>query len=179
VSLVSRLETVVFCLSYPVPCLGHFLGFHLKFNKNMIQYPRISQQANINRQQAKMTFQFACRKLQRSKDLEPAGPANEPMNYEPWTMDNVPRNTQYDIRNTRYEFEIRDTRYAIRHTSICPLHLSRILYKSDLFMQNKPNFKDAQMNVSIFSKMAYENICNWTLGEIRKTNPKQTQLPKG
>ena len=30
------------------------------------------------------------------------------------------------------------------------LQLSRTLYKSDLFMQNKPNFKKAQMNVSIF-----------------------------
>jgi len=29
--------------------------------------------SGANRQQAKMTFQFACRKLQRSKDLEPAG----------------------------------------------------------------------------------------------------------
>jgi hypothetical protein len=41
-----------------------------------LKYPYVSQQANANRQQAKMTFQFACRKLQRSKDLEPAGPAN-------------------------------------------------------------------------------------------------------
>jgi len=40
----------------------------------MLKYTYVSQQANINRQQAKMTFQFACRKLQRSKDLEPASP---------------------------------------------------------------------------------------------------------
>jgi len=40
----------------------------------MLKYPHVSQQANINRTQAKMTFHFACRKLQRSKDLEPAGP---------------------------------------------------------------------------------------------------------
>jgi hypothetical protein len=32
-------------------------------------------------------------------------------------------------------------------------------------MQNKPNFRKSQMNVSIFSKMAYENKSNWTLGE--------------
>ncbi len=48
-------------------------------------------------------------------------------------------------------------------SSLDPLHLSRILYKSALFMQNKPNFLGAQMNVSIFSKMAYENKHNWTL----------------
>jgi len=42
----------------------------------MLKYQHVSQQANINRQQAKMTFQFACRKLRRSKDLEPAGPVN-------------------------------------------------------------------------------------------------------
>jgi len=34
-----------------------------------------------------------------------------------------------------------------------------------LFMQNKPNLLDAQMNLSIFSKMDYENKSNWTLGE--------------
>jgi len=40
------------------------------------------------------------------------------------------------------------------------------------FMQNKPNFQDVQMNVSIFSQMAYENKSNWTLGENKpKTNP--------
>ena len=40
----------------------------------MVKYLPVSQQANINRQQAKITFQFARRKLQRSKDLEPASP---------------------------------------------------------------------------------------------------------
>jgi hypothetical protein len=50
--------------------------FLLTLFVNTLKYPYVSQQDNINRQQAKMTFQFACRKLQRSKDLEPAGPAN-------------------------------------------------------------------------------------------------------
>jgi len=40
-------------------------------------------------------------------------------------------------------------------------------------MQNKPNFQDAQMNVNIFSQMAYENKSNWTLGENK---PNQTQF---
>jgi len=94
-----------------------------------------------------------------------------------------------------------------------PLHLSRTLYKSTLFMQNKPNFQDYQMNVSIHLQTAYDNKSNWTLGQNKpnsnpikpnlrkaqmninslitkdyrknddfasqKTNPIQTQFPKG
>jgi len=32
-------------------------------------------------------------------------------------------------------------------------------------MQNKPNLQKSQMNVTIFSKMAYEYKYNWTLSE--------------
>jgi len=50
----------------------------------------------------------------------------------------------------------------------------------DLFMQNKPNFRKSQMNLSVCMKIAYENKSNWTLGENK---PNQTQfkpnLPKG
>jgi len=54
-------------------------------------------------------------------------------------------------------------------------------------MQNKPNFRKSQMNVNAVITKDYENIANWTLGENKpnskpikaKTNPKQTQLPKG
>jgi len=57
-------------------------------------------------------------------------------------------------------------------SSLAPLHLSRTLYKSTLFMQNKPNFKDAQMNVSIYLQTAYENNSNWTLGQNKpNSNP--------
>jgi len=43
-------------------------------------------------------------------------------------------------------------------------------------MQNKPNLPDAQMNVSIFSQMAYENKFNWTLGKNKpNSKPIQTQ----
>jgi hypothetical protein len=43
-------------------------------------------------------------------------------------------------------------------------------------MQNKPNFRKAKMNVSIFSQMDYENKCNWTLGENKpNSNPIQSQ----
>jgi len=39
-------------------------------------------------------------------------------------------------------------------------------------MQNKANFQKSKMNVSIFSKMAYENISNRTLGENKpNSNP--------
>ena len=69
-------------------------------------------------------------------------------------------------------------------TILVALHLSRALYKSTLFMQNKANFQKSQMNVSIFSKKAYENIANWTLGENKpnskpikpKTKPIQSQI---
>jgi len=40
-------------------------------------------------------------------------------------------------------------------------------------MQNKPNFQDAQMNVSFVLTKNYENKFNWTLGENK---PNQTQF---
>jgi hypothetical protein len=49
-----------------------------------------------------------------------------------------------------------------------PLHLSRTLYKSPLFMQNKPNFLDAQMNVSPVKTMNYEQI---TMNNANKNKP--------
>ena len=46
-------------------------------------------------------------------------------------------------------------------------------------MQNKPNFQDAQMNVSILSKMDYENKSYWILGENKpKTNPIKPNFQK-
>ena len=54
----------------------------------------------------------------------------------------------------------------------CPLHLSRILYKSALFMQNKPNLRRSQMNVRSYNTKDYENKSSWTLGENK---PKQSQ----
>jgi hypothetical protein len=44
-------------------------------------------------------------------------------------------------------------------------------------MQNKPNLLDAQMNISAFSQMTYENKSDWTLGENKpNSNPIQTQF---
>ena len=39
-----------------------------------------------------------------------------------------------------------------------PLHLSRELYKSTLFMQNKPNFRKAKMNLSCLYTKEYKNF---------------------
>ena len=53
-----------------------------------------------------------------------------------------------------------------------PIHLSRNLYKSALFIQNKPNLLESQMYLTFYLQMAYENICNWTLGENKpNSNP--------
>jgi len=43
-------------------------------------------------------------------------------------------------------------------------------------MQNKPNLLNAQMNVTSFYTVDYENKSNWKLGENKaNTNPIQTQ----
>ena len=55
-----------------------------------------------------------------------------------------------------------------------PLHLSRLLYKSTLFMQNKANLPDAQMKVSSVLTKDYENDNTFRLPENK---PKQTQFP--
>jgi len=49
-------------------------------------------------------------------------------------------------------------------------------------MQNKPNFQDVQMRVSIYLQMDYENKRNWTLGQNKpnskpiKPNLQDTQM---
>ena len=42
------------------------------------------------------------------------------------------------------------------HLAFCPLHLSRILDKSHLFMQNKPNLPQNQVNASSVLTEGYE-----------------------
>jgi len=64
-------------------------------------------------------------------------------------------------------------------SSLASLHLSRTLYKSTLFMQNKPNFQNAQMNLSSILTTDYENKFNWTLGENKpNSNPIKPNLRK-
>jgi hypothetical protein len=85
------------------------------------------------------------------------------MNYEPFTR----------IKNP--------TLAHFRHFSSLftnlPLHLSRNLYKSILFMQNKPNVKDAQINVNSYMKSKYEKLDTWLSGKNKpNSNPIQTQF---
>ena len=62
--------------------------------------------------------------------------------------------TQYAIHNTQYALRI-------------------ITYEIiNLFLQNEPNFRKSQMNVT---SLITKNKGNWTLGGAGKTNPKRTQ----
>jgi len=54
-----------------------------------------------------------------------------------------------------------------------PLHLSRTLYKSTLFIQNKPNFQKSQINSSAYIKMTYKNK---TAFGLVQNKPNQTQF---
>jgi len=53
-----------------------------------------------------------------------------------------------------------------------PLHLSRELYKSTLFMQNEPNFKNARIYISAYNTSGY---INFQLISRPKNEPKRTQ----
>jgi len=53
-----------------------------------------------------------------------------------------------------------------------PLHLSRELYKSTLFMQNEPNFKIHEILVSACNTDSYGNLIAFS---HRKNEPKRTQ----
>ena len=50
--------------------------------------------------------------------------------------------------------------------------MSRVLYKSTLFLQNKPNFGKAQMNATICVTKDYTNMCSFG---AQKNKAKQTQ----
>ena len=53
-----------------------------------------------------------------------------------------------------------------------PLHLSRTLYKSNLFMQNKAKFQNDEMNVTSLSAKSYNDF---RLLFRRKNKAKQSQ----
>ncbi len=59
--------------------------------------------------------------------------------------------------------------------AIVALHLSRVLYKSTLFMQNKPNFQNAKMNTTACITRPYEVL---TPRPRRGYKPNQTQFQK-
>ena len=58
--------------------------------------------------------------------------------------------------------------YSYLRAYKAPLQLSRTLYKSALFSQNKPNFKKAQMNVNSVLTKDYDDIAALRL---RKNKP--------
>ena len=87
-----------------------------------------------------------------------------------------PYNRSLSSRSCSLTSKQRTHKFLALLSPIDPLHLSRTLYKSALFMQNKPNFQKSQMNVTSFYTVEYENKSNWTLGENK---PNQSQFPKG
>jgi hypothetical protein len=76
-------------------------------------------------------------------------------------MDNLPRNTLYENRESSY---LR----AYKAPVLCPLSFVNGPSTSvenplqiDLFMQNKPNVKNAQINVSSFITSKYVKVDTW------------------
>ncbi len=87
------------------------------------------------------------------------------------------------------------TQYAIRipplvpslppmlaHLLFCrgPLYICRESSTNQLlFMQNKPNFRKAQMNVNSLITMKYENISDWIFGQNKpNSNPIKPNFQK-
>jgi len=72
-------------------------------------------------------------------------------------------------------YENRESRYLRAYKA--PLHLSRTLYKSAHFMQNKPNFLKDKTNATPFAEKDYENKSNCKLCENKpNTNPIKPNL---
>ena len=75
-------------------------------------------------------------------------------------------------------FTIHDSHFTKLHsTTVENLLLSaRNLYKSPLFMQNKPNFRNTEMHASIYYTKAYSNETAFRRGKNKpNSNPIQTQ----
>jgi len=110
----------------------------------------------------------------------PKRPSNA--KYEYRTTNHEPRDTSDEVRNTRRVYP-----ELVEGPALRSLLRSRVLSRPstlvenslqiDLFMQNKPNFRKSQMNVSILLKMDYENKRNWTLGQSKpNSNPIKPNL---
>ena len=142
-----------------------------------------------------MTFQFACRKPPSGKDLEPAGPAKLACPVRvPYTLmgsifkkkEGIALITGYPDNHclvTRYP----DNRYETRLTQPKRAALPSNEIQSTKYyvrnyqriMQNKPNFRKSQMNVSNYYTTDYERKRNWTLGENKaNSNPIKPNLRK-
>ena len=77
------------------------------------------------------------------------------------------------ITNRLYPvFAVRHPVDCILYSIICPLPSTSVENPLQIspFKENKPNFQDAQMNVSFILTKNCENISDWTLGE-NKPNP--------
>ena len=69
-----------------------------------------------------------------------------------------------------------EIRFTIHASLNRPLQLSRNLYKSPLFMQNKPNFPDTQMSINIYCTKIYSDDPAFRRGQNKpNSNPIQTQ----
>ena len=75
---------------------------------------------------------------------------------------------QSSIQNRESSIENRESSYLRAYKA---LHLSRTLYKSALFMQNKPNFRKPKINVNIYYIKDYHNFIPLT-GQKNKPNSK-------
>ena len=64
-------------------------------------------------------------------------------------------------------------------SSLRPLHLSRILYKSAPFYAKQTQFPKSQMNLNFYLTTYYKNISDWTIGENKpNSNPIKPNLRK-
>ena len=93
------------------------------------------------------------------------------MNYEPFTsIENPTLSAAADLVHFRHFIRRGgfSSLFTPSHLYICRESSTNQL----LFMQNKPNLLDTQMNVSIFSQMDYENLSDWTIGQNKpNSNP--------
>ena len=93
-----------------------------------------------------------------------------------WQIQN-PRKSAQSVVNERFFVILCLSGKKQCRLSSAPLHLSRTLYKSPLFMQNKANLLDAQMNVSSVLTKYYENVPLRRRGQNKaKTNPTCSEL---
>ncbi len=100
------------------------------------------------------------------------------MNHEQRTMNTGP----LPIRHNAPKIELCSTLSLLPCVAFCEAGSSTSVENTlqiSSFMQNKPNFRKSQMNVSIFSQKDYENKSNWTLGQSKpNSNPNKPNLRK-
>ena len=84
-----------------------------------------------------------------------------------------PYNRSLSSRSCSLTSKQRTHKFLALLSPIVTLHLSRALYKSALFMQNKANFPDALMNVKSIHRVVYEY--KWQR-RVRKNKPKTNPI---